>query len=378
MRSTGFVRIECPSLRVTLTVASVHRPTRPVDEPTQAAPIFGTLMGMSSRHRWSTTCTPPGDLVRPVRIDPAGVHGPTRGQARGKRWRQVGHGWYVPSSVDSSLPEQRITEAAAVLPPGGAVTGWASLRLQGANFHDGLGRDGKTQLLVPLVVGPECRRTAPHGAVTLRDRLPSSEVIIRQGIPCAIPERAVFDEMRRAMDERHAAVAFDMAAAARLTSLVRTRRYVDLHRGWDGVPLARAGLALADEASRSPQESLVRMVWELDARRPRPLTNREIFEGGTGRLLGVADLLDPVAGVVGEVDGADHAGAGRRSADADRDSRFRNHGLEVFRVTSYDNHHPRQLVRRIHEAYDRAARASPQPRTWTLQPPPWWVQERRF
>lgn len=162
----------------------------------------------------------------------------------------------------------------------------------------------------------------------------------------------------------------DMAAAADLTSVRRMRACAASRVRWNGVPLVRRALALADENSRSPAESRLRLVWMLDARLPRPLVNRDVFDQ-RGRLLGVADLIDPVAGVVGEYDGRDHAGALRRSKDAGRDTAFRDHGLEVFRVTGYDQHQPEGIVGRIRSAYTRAE-ASRHPRLWTLTPPPGW------
>jgi hypothetical protein len=75
--------------------------------------------------------------------------------------------------------------------------------------------------------------------------------------------------------------------------------------------------------------------------------------------------------VVGEYDGAEHARAARRSRDAGRDTAFRDHGLEVFRVTGYDGRDVDRVVARIHSAYERAA-LNRVPRRWTLTPPPGW------
>ena len=149
------------------------------------------------------------------------------------------------------------------------------------------------------------------------------------------------------------------------------RRYIDSHAGWLGVPLARAALDLADEHRWSPNETRMGLIWELDAGLPRPLFNREVFSLA-GKLLGVADLLDVEAGVVGEYDGGDHAGARRRSGDATREGGLRDHGLEVFRVTGFDLRDPAAVVRRMHATRQRALR-NPRPRTWTIEPPPGWA-----
>ena len=78
-------------------------------------------------HRREPWCERPTGLVAPVRLDPAGVNGPTRGEAQGPRWRQCAHGWYVPSDVDQDVVEQRILEQSARLPRGGGITGCARL-----------------------------------------------------------------------------------------------------------------------------------------------------------------------------------------------------------------------------------------------------------
>ncbi|MFD0806573.1 hypothetical protein ACFQ0K_10795 [Nocardioides caeni] len=58
-------------------------------------------------------------LVRPVRLDPSGVRGPTRGQARNRsRYRRSSFGFYVPATADRGNVEQRIVEAAAASGPG--------------------------------------------------------------------------------------------------------------------------------------------------------------------------------------------------------------------------------------------------------------------
>jgi hypothetical protein len=255
-----------------------------------------------------------------------------------------------------------------LLPPGGAVGAWAALRLSRAAFFDGLLSDGETARPVPLNVGPGHARRRRDGITWIRDVLHWEEVWVRSGIACVRPTRAVFDEMRLSTDVRAAAVALDMACAAEATSISRVRRYAESHPGVNGVPLVRTAIELADEDSWSPGESRLRLTWVLDARCPRPLANREVFGSG-GRLLGVADLIDPDAAVVGEYDGGEHARPGRRSRDAARDSAFRDAGLEVFRVTAYDEHYPARLVDRIRAAYRRAA-ASGLEKRWTLEPTP--------
>jgi hypothetical protein len=309
--------------------------------------------------------------VLPVRVDPTGRTGPTRAQARSKRWRRTGPGLFVPAHVDAAAPAQRAAEASALLPGHGAVTGWASLTLAGAAYFDGLLPDGVTERPVPLTAGRHHGRRATAGVRWLQDLVDPAETCIRLGVRCLTVERSLFDDMRRGtLDD--AVVAADMAAAAEVTSLSRMRGYVDARPSLLGVGVMRHGLDLADENSWSPGESRLRLIWMLRAGAPRPLTNREVFARG-GRILGIADLVDEEAGVVGEFDGGVHAGARQRSKDAARDARFRDHGLEVFRVTGYDLHDPAAVVDRIRSAYARARRRAGSERQWTLTPPPGWV-----
>ena len=291
--------------------------------------------------------------MRPVRVDPRGVAGPTKAAAAGPRWRRTSKGYYVPVGVTDELPEQRILEKSMRLPPGGAVTGWAACRLLGAAFFDGLATDGRTRVPVPLWVGDLAQLTKDEHARVVRDRMVPGELTRRSGIPCTRPLRALFDEARVAPDVREAVVAVDMMAAAELSSIQQLVEYVDTMGGVNGVPQVREALELASEDSRSPNETRLRLIWQLDAGLPRPLVNQPVFHRG-GRLLGIADLLDPVAGVVGEFDGADHRSAARHSADVDRENRFRDAGLEVFRVTGPDIPRRGVIVARILAARGRA------------------------
>lgn len=308
----------------------------------------------------------------PVRIDPTGRTGPTRGQARAKRWRRTSSGCYVPDHVDASRPVQRIAEAVPLLPPGGAVTGWASLHLQMVAFLDGVRADGCTPRDVLLVTGPRQRRRPRDGIRFLQDRL--DDVILVRGVPCTPVRRALFDEMRFSGSLEDAVVAMDMTAAAGAVSISRMRRYAETHAGWDGVRLVREALDLADEDSKSPQETRYRMVWQCEAGLSRPLVNQPIFSRA-GRLLGYPDLLDVDAGLVGEYDGADHRTASRHSKDVGREDLFRRCGLEVTRATSYDLRDRPALTHRILDARRRATARPRGEGTWTLEPPPWFRPE---
>ncbi len=320
-------------------------------------------------HVWDPICPRPRRLVRPVRRDPQGLTGPTPGQARGPHWRQCCHGWHVPSDVSDALPEQRVLEQSVRAGDSGAVTGWASLRLHGAGFFDGRDRDGITRIPVPLVVGREGRVRPDERVQVSREPLPPGEVSVRQGIRSTSPARALFDEMRRIRDVREAAVAMDMAAAALLVSVRQMRECRQQHHSWRRSALVASALDLASERTRSPQESRLRLVWQLDAGLPRPGVNQPVWVR-EGRLLGIADLLDEEAGLVGEFDGADHRTAARHTADLERQERLERCGLVVVRVTGLDLRAPRRIVERLHFHRSRALFLPSPARAWTTAPPP--------
>lgn len=345
---------------------------RPVDDQRLGTSIRGMLSGMRRRTEWSPRCGHPRDLVKPVPLDPTGLAGPTRGQARGRRWRQSSRGVFVPTTVDGAVPEQRILEASVLLPDeDGAVTGWAGCRWRGAAYFDGTAADGRTAHPVALAFGAEHNPRPRPGIRILRDRLDPEDVGILHGVRCATVERSLFDEMRGPIDLREAVVAMDMAAAAELTSIARMRRFCTARTGWNGVPQVRSALDLASEDSMSPNETRMRLVWVLDAGLPVPLCNQPVF-GRRGDLIGVADLLDPVAGVVGEYDGAAHRGAHRHRRDVMREERFRRAGLEYFKVVGLDLLDPGLVVDRMRSTRARARALPPGRQNWTMTPPEGW------
>lgn len=306
----------------------------------------------------------------PVRIDPSGRSGPTRGQAAGPRWRQTTRGFYVPAHVEVTSA-QRAAEHSVRLPAGGALTGWAALHLLGASYVDGVARDGFTLQPVPLALGSRGNIRGSEEVQLLREPLPPGDVVRVGGVPCARAERAAFDAMRLAPDLTEAVVVVDMTAYDELSSVRRMRAYVGARPGWRGISQARDVLDLAHENSWSPNETRTRKIWEVDAGLPRPLVNVPVFDRG-GRLLGYPDLLDEEAGLVCEFDGAEHRRAARHSSDVGREDVFRRHLLEVTRVTGPDLAAPGRVAERLRAARSRARWLAPAERSWTTTPPPGW------
>ncbi|MGN6253243.1 MAG: hypothetical protein ACTHNS_15670 [Marmoricola sp.] len=256
----------------------------------------------------------------------------------------------------------------------GAVSGWAALRWRGAAFFDGTTQGGRmplpVPLPVPLVVGQGNLRTAPEVSLSWEQLAPYERDVVA-GLACATGTRALFDEVRRTRSLVAGVVAVDMAAAAGVVGVAAFSDYVDLRNAWTGVIHARRVVALAIDDSRSPPESVMRLVWVLDAGLPPPLCNQPVFDLD-GTLLGHPDLFDPEAGLVGEYDGADHLEDDRRRSDRQREERFRDHGLEYFAVVKGELSDPAAVGARMLGARRRARWLPPERRAWTLEWPTWY------
>ena len=278
----------------------------------------------------------------------------------------------MPADVDGSVPEQRIVEAAAVLPAYGGVTGWAALRWLGASWMTGVAPDGQTALPVVLVTAGDDIRAQP-GIQVSAERLNPAELAVHDGLRVTIAVRSTSFEMRYAASVRAAVVAVDMAMQADLVSLEEMWSFVATLSGWTGVPQCREALTLAHENSWSPREtSHLRLIWILDAGLPRPLCNVPVFDR-SGRHLGTPDLLDEEAGVVGEYDGSLHLQGVQRGRDVRREEAFRAVGLEYFTVVAADAREPEVVVRRMLATRARARFAPESARAWTLAKPHWWI-----
>lgn len=314
--------------------------------------------------------TRPG-LVAPVRADPTGRRPPTPGQARGRNWRRTSPGMYVPAAIERGR-DQRIVEAAAGLPAGGAVTGWAALAWQGARWFDGL-ELGKEELPVPVSVGDRRTIDRRRGVVICEDWLFDGDVILVDGLPVTVPARSVSFEARRAWSLERAVQTIDMAAAADLVSIDEMRTYAGRLRGRPGTVQLNDSIGLASENAWSPTEVTMRLEW----RRPAGcadavlLCNPPIFDRDGNHLL-TPDLFDPLFAVAGEYNGAVHDGDDPRRRDLDREDLYQRLQIEAVTMMRGDLRDPRRFLRRLDAAYRRAS-ARPRSESWTLEPPPWWV-----
>jgi len=200
----------------------------------------------------------------------------------------------VPADVEPT-PEQRIAEAAALLPGYGAVGGWAAAYRLGVRLLDGRGPTGLGRMPVLLCLGSDGRIRRRPGIDPSRERLPLSDVADVGGLSCTTPLRTGFDCARLLSDLTEAVVHVDLMLACGLFTRAELSAYVEGHRGWRAVAAARAVVAMAVAGVRSPPETRLRLAWVVDARLPTPLVNPPVFDL-EGNLLGLPDLLDPESG----------------------------------------------------------------------------------
>lgn len=309
------------------------------------------------------------ELVRPVRMDPKGETGPTRGETQGPRWRRSSHGYYVPSDVDCALPEQRIVEAGHYLTSDASVTGWAALRWRGAQWFDGTA--GRVQRPVDLTV-LHGKHRSQRGIAVSSECIPPRHQVVVDGLRVTTAVTALDFEMRYAASGRAAGRAFSLAAAADLVSYDEMDAHKEWLYHWIGVPQLREGLLLGEENAWSPREYDTAKIWELDARLPRLLLNQPVFDL-SGRHLGTPDFIDVTSGVAGQYDGRLHLAGSRRAKDLGREDAFRGAELEMFTIVSEDLADHDRAVARMRAARQRAVARRAVDGPWTITPPPWWV-----
>lgn len=308
-------------------------------------------------------------LFRPVRRDRSGRTGPTPWAARGPLWRVSSRGNYVPTRVELTT-DQRILEAAVLLPDVGGVTGWAALRWRGARWFDGTGPSGLPRP-VPLVTAGSHIRPQPGMSVS-KERLDPRDLVVVHGIRLTTEVRSAWFEMRYALDEVEAAIVLSMAAYDDFVSLDELAEYGWLHPGWTGAPRCRSGLGLATENAWSPQEVNVHAVWKRDAGLPGLLFNQPVFDRRGAHVV-TPDLLDVEAGLGIEYDGSTHLHVKARAKDVRREELYRRHHIELVRVLAPDLADRPALVARLHEARGRARFEAESERSWTVEQPGWWV-----
>jgi hypothetical protein len=297
--------------------------------------------------------------------------GLTRYLACGADWRSSSRGLYVPSDLPpEKAVDQRIVGASMVCPSDGAITGWAALRwLTGAYFT---GRYAGQDLPIPIAVQHRGFRERP-GIAPSWERVLPREIVEVDGVRITVPAYSATFEARHAHDGMDAVQALDMAMMFDLTSIAELTDFAICRLfKMTGIAQLDAAIVLASENCWSPPETTMRLLWEVELGLRRPLCNWPVFDLD-GRHIGTPDLIDPVAGVVGEYNGAHHLDTEQQVHDAAREVDFRRAGLEVVTMTSGDLPGSNSYLDRVEAAYHRMESRAGRPRGWTTALPTYWV-----
>lgn len=275
----------------------------------------------------------------------------------------------MPADVPDS-PQQRVLEAAVVVPADGAVTGWAALAWERVRWVDGCDTYGNEVPVTILTPGSQARVQA--GIDVSKERmLPRSRQLV-DGVMLTDPHRSTAFEVRRAATPLAAVRWLDLVAASDLISLAEMTAYAETLGGWTGVDHLRQAISLADENVWSPSETDLRLTLKVRMGIAGVVSNRPVFDLD-GRHIGTPDALDLERGMVAEYDGAVHLAGKQRAKDLRRESAFRRVGLEYVTMVAADRRDPADFIRRAHEARARAHRTPVADRRWTIDPPGWWT-----
>lgn len=275
----------------------------------------------------------------------------------------------MPADVPVS-PQQRVLEAAEVLPADGAITGWAALAWQRVRWVDGCDTDGGELPVTILTPGSQARAQA--GIEVSKERLLPRTRQIVDGVTLTDPHRSTAFEVRRAATPLSAVRWLDLVAASDLISLTEMAACAETLSGWTGVDHLRWAIGLADENVWSPSETDLRLTFSVRMGIAGVVSNRPVFDL-QGRHIGTPDVLDLERGVVAEYDGALHLVGKQRAKDLRREGAFRRVGLEYVTMVAADRSDPADFIRRAHEARSRARRTPVADRQWTIDPPGWWT-----
>lgn len=284
-------------------------------------------------------------------------------------WVSTSHGVALPRYVTEDADASAIATAVTLLGEHNVLGGWAAMQFQGVPFFDarGYGPDVRVHCLP----GSQLRRRP--GIRPTEGLMHPDEYMAFNGIKVASIARAAFDEMCRARSLDNAVIVADMAVSritpGGRTSLGAIDHVIESHFKVRGKARAQKALLRAANRSASPSETLVRLRAEHDAGLKGLLLNQPIF-GIDGSLLGIADVLEPEAGLVLEADGDHHRDRIEHADDNRREEGFEAAGLVVARFTAIDHRDRWGIVGRINQAHRRAR--FERRREWTLDAPDWW------
>lgn len=296
----------------------------------------------------------------------------------GPRFTRTAYGWYRRAGSSTSTT-QRILDAAAGLPDGALIAGWAAAYVHGVDQLDGLDDHTLAPLPVPVLLPPGRRRRSTDGVSYRQSRRAAAQEDI-EGVAVTTLVRAAVDLALLGPSLTEAVVAVDAVLGSRLLVHRQLQRVADGLLSRRGVRQARRAVELARVGVRSPWESRLRMFALTELGWHGLLVNRAVFDE-RGNLLGIPDLLDVEAGLALEYDGATwradrsagHRDRRQHREDNEREERLERAGLVVVRVEKADlTSYRSRLAQRLVAARADGERRERSRDRWTVDEPERW------
>lgn len=257
---------------------------------------------------------------------------------RTSRYDRTSRGLYVPGGTTRS-PAQRIVCAAALLPRGAAIGGWAAGHVHGADLLDGLDRH-RAELPVDVLLPPGLHRLALAGVRYRRVALGPDDAVWHGDLRVTSPLRTAVDLACWAGSTVEATVVLDLMLGAGLG--LEELRAVRVHAR-RGAVAARAALDLVRPGSRSPGETRLRLLYLEEVGHVPVLLNPTLLDT-RGNVVAMPDLFDEEAGLALEYDGASwdseralgHRDARQHREDNAREEEMERLGVRVVRAGADD------------------------------------------
>lgn len=293
------------------------------------------LLAVGASHRERVLPVPDHLRDRPFSLREAESYGLTRRALGSSRFVRVFRGVYALATLQFSLREW-LTAALLVGPDDAVVSHRSALAWFG--LHLGGGDDGRihlsTRANAVCLVKQVCvhRRLHPIASMNVR------------GVRVTSPERTFVDCATQFTLVQSVATA-DWLIGKNLTTLEKLLAYCH-DRHLDGVVAARRALTFVGAESRSPMQSLVRMLFRLGGL-PTPLCNLDVHDD-LGIHLACSDFAWPAFKVAVEYDGRWHEDRRQRVRDRDRREYLESHGWTVIVLVDRDLRVPLDILRRVH------------------------------
>ena len=262
----------------------------------------------------------------PITIAAAVAAGLTPDQLRGPNWRRISRGLYVWAGIDAS-PQAHLLALRQRLPRGSVFSHRTAARILGVDVAL------RTAPAVPHdVTAPRDIRLSTSADLRVRHaQLRPGDVKVIGGLPTTTPVRTGFD-LARHLPLVEAVAAVDALLHSGLVGRAQLHEYVRRRRGWQGIAQARQVVELAEPATQSLMESVLRIVL-LERGCPRPSVQQWICDR-RGNKVGRVDIWYQQARLAIEYDGDWHRY--NLVEDNRRQNLLLDQGIRLLRFTATD------------------------------------------